>query len=265
MTILFVLLAASLILFILGFAWIMVLRGHTTRRSGAEVGVEYLEEEMARRDLRAGKGSLGRKAWFWGKGWAVEREAAFSYKELKNMWREGSYGAVLPMALVIVGMMSSIILGGVVLLLGLGNPIPGLFVIGEANFSDHGANRLGASALMQGLADGFFVIPNTLGQYIAKGKLPDVDPTCDEVREVEQGVKDFNQKLLEVNGSKTVDYFHRAMGMIMLDKCGMSRSKEGLDEAIAKIKAGGLEGLSHANDQWAPQINLGMPVLIPES
>jgi succinate dehydrogenase / fumarate reductase flavoprotein subunit len=113
--------------------------------------------------------------------------------------------------------------------------IPGLFVLGEANFSDHGANRLGASALMQGLADGFFVIPNTLGQYIAKGKHPDVDPSCDEVRKVEQGAKDFNQKLLDIKGTKTVDYFHRAMGMIMLDKCGMARSKEGLNEAIEKI------------------------------
>ncbi len=113
--------------------------------------------------------------------------------------------------------------------------MPGLFVLGEANFSDHGANRLGASALMQGLADGFFVIPNTLGQYIAKGKHPDVDPNCDEVRKVEQDAKDFNQKLLDIKGSKTVDYFHRAMGMIMLDKCGMARSKEGLNEAIEKI------------------------------
>ncbi|MCK5378175.1 MAG: fumarate reductase/succinate dehydrogenase flavoprotein subunit, partial [Acidobacteria bacterium] len=102
--------------------------------------------------------------------------------------------------------------------------------------SDHGANRLGASALMQGLADGFFVIPNTLGQYIAKGKHPDVDPNCDEVREVEQGAKDLNQKLLDIKGTKTVDYFHRAMGMIMLDKCGMARSKEGLNEAIEKIR-----------------------------
>ena len=126
-------------------------------------------------------------------------------------------------------------MGGLWVDYDLMSTIPGLFVLGEANFSDHGANRLGASALMQGLADGFFVIPNTLGQYIAKGKHPDVDPNCDEVQKVEQGAKDFNQKLLDIKGTKTVDHFHRAMGMIMLDKCGMARSKEGLTEAIEKI------------------------------
>ncbi len=126
-------------------------------------------------------------------------------------------------------------MGGLWVDYDLMSTIPGLFVLGEANFSDHGANRLGASALMQGLADGFFVIPNTLGQYIAKGKHPDVDPNCDEVQKVEQGAKDFNQKILDIKGTKTVDYFHRAMGMIMLDKCGMARSKEGLNEAIEKI------------------------------
>ncbi len=127
-------------------------------------------------------------------------------------------------------------MGGLWVDYDLMSTIPGLFVLGEANFSDHGANRLGASALMQGLADGFFVIPNTLGQYIAKGKHPDVDPSCDEVRNIEQRAKEFNQKLLDVKGTKTVDHFHRAMGMIMLDKCGMARSKEGLNEAIEKIK-----------------------------
>ncbi len=127
-------------------------------------------------------------------------------------------------------------MGGLWVDYDLMSTIPGLFVLGEANFSDHGANRLGASALMQGLADGFFVIPNTLGQYLAKGKHPDVDPTCDQVRVVEQGAKDLNQKLLDIKGTKTVDYFHRAMGMIMLDKCGMARSKEGLNEAIEKIR-----------------------------
>jgi hypothetical protein len=129
MTALIVLLAFSLGAFALGFAWTLVLRGHTTRRSGAEVGVEYLEEEMARRDFRAGKTSLGRKVWFWGKGWAVDREAAVSYKELKTMWREGSYGAVLPMALLLGGFLTSIILGGLLLIFGLDNPIPGLVVL----------------------------------------------------------------------------------------------------------------------------------------
>jgi hypothetical protein len=129
MTILIVVLAAGLSALVLGGAWILTVRGHTTKRSGAEVGVEYMEEEMARRDLRAGKGSLGRKAWFWGKGWAVDREAAVSYKELKTMWRKGSYGALLPMALLLGGFLTSIIVGGLLLVIGLDSPIPGLVVV----------------------------------------------------------------------------------------------------------------------------------------
>ena len=129
MTTLIVLLAASLGIFAVGFTWTLALRGHTTKRSGADVGVEYMEEEMARRDFRAGKTSLGRKAWFWGKGWAVNREAAVSYKELKTMWHNGSYGALLPMALVLGGFLTSFIVGGLLLLVGLDNPIPGLVVL----------------------------------------------------------------------------------------------------------------------------------------
>jgi len=129
MTVLIIVLAAGLIALAVGFAWTLALRGHTTTRSGAEVGVEYLEEEMARKDLRAGKTSLGRKAWFWGKGWAMDREAAVSYKELKTMWRNGSYGALLPMALALGGMLTSIIVGGLLLVIGLDNPIPGLVVL----------------------------------------------------------------------------------------------------------------------------------------
>jgi hypothetical protein len=129
MTALLVLLAITVVILVVGMAWTLVLRGHTTRRAGADVGVEYLEEEMARRTLRSGRTSLGRRAWFLGKGWAVEREAAFSYKELKVMWRKGSYGALLPLTFVIVGMLGSIILAGVVLLIGLSNPIPGTFVV----------------------------------------------------------------------------------------------------------------------------------------
>jgi len=141
MTTLIVLLAASLGIFAVGFVWTLVLRGHTTRRSGAEVGVEYMEEEMARRDFRAGKTSLGRKAWFWGKAWAVDREAAVSYKELKTMWRRGSYGALLPMALLLGGFLTSIIVGGLLLLIGLGNPIPGLVVLA---FGIYGAWLIGS-------------------------------------------------------------------------------------------------------------------------
>jgi hypothetical protein len=124
-----ILFAVGLVALIVGFLWTLAVRGHTTKRSGAEVGVEYLEEEMARRDFRAGKTSLGRKAWFWGKGWAVDREAAVSYEEMKSMWRKGSYGALLPMTLLLGGFLTSIIVGGFMLVIGLDNPIPGLVVL----------------------------------------------------------------------------------------------------------------------------------------
>ncbi len=114
--------------------------------------------------------------------------------------------------------------------------IPGLFALGEANFSDHGANRLGASALMQGLADGYFVIPNTLGEYIAGAKLEAVSPDQDEFTEARSEVEARTERLLSINGSRTVDEIHRELGMVMLDKCGMSRSAEGLTEAIEQIR-----------------------------
>jgi len=114
--------------------------------------------------------------------------------------------------------------------------IPGLFVLGEANFSDHGANRLGASALMQGLADGYFVIPYTLGEYLAGAKLDKVSVDDDACKQTMTDVEERTQKLLNVNGSRTVDSFHRELGLLMLDECGMSRTGEGLTEAIAKIR-----------------------------
>jgi len=141
MTVLIVLLAVGLGAFVLGFVWTLALRGHTTKRSGADVGVEYMEEEMARRDFRAGRTSLGRKVWFWGKGWAVEREAAVSYKELKTMWGKGSYGALLPMALLLGGFLTSILVGGLLLVISLGNPIPGLVVLA---FGIYGAWLIGS-------------------------------------------------------------------------------------------------------------------------
>jgi succinate dehydrogenase / fumarate reductase flavoprotein subunit len=115
--------------------------------------------------------------------------------------------------------------------------IPGLFVLGEANFSDHGANRLGASALMQGLADGYFVIPYTLGEYLANVKLDGVTADQDECGGVVDEVKDRTKKLLEINGSRSVDSLHRELGMLMLDECGMARNEKGLKEAIEKIRA----------------------------
>ncbi|MCJ7754038.1 MAG: fumarate reductase/succinate dehydrogenase flavoprotein subunit, partial [Thermoanaerobaculales bacterium] len=115
--------------------------------------------------------------------------------------------------------------------------IPGLFVLGEANFSDHGGNRLGASALMQGLADGYFVIPNTLGEYLATAKLENVGTDGEEFKSSMREVEERTRKLLSIDGNRTVDSLHRELGLLMLDKCGMSRSEKGLDEAIEKIRA----------------------------
>jgi succinate dehydrogenase / fumarate reductase flavoprotein subunit len=113
--------------------------------------------------------------------------------------------------------------------------VPGLFVIGEANFSDHGANRLGASALMQGLADGYFVLPNTLPNYLASqmGKRP--SPDAPEFLETEKDVRARIEKLLNVNGTRSLDSFHRELGLLLWDKCGMSRHENGLREALEKI------------------------------
>jgi len=119
----------------------------------------------------------------------------------------------------------------------LQSTIPGLFVLGEANFSDHGANRLGASALMQGLADGYFVIPYTLGEYLASVKLDGVSADQKECSEVINEVSDRSEKLLSINGSRSVDSLHRELGMLMLDECGMARNEKGLKEAIEKIRA----------------------------
>jgi succinate dehydrogenase / fumarate reductase flavoprotein subunit len=113
--------------------------------------------------------------------------------------------------------------------------VPGLFALGEANFSDHGANRLGASALMQGLSDGYFVIPYTLGNYIAANKLDKVDTNHVAFRQVEGEVQARIQRLLSIGGQRTVASFHRELGAIMWDFCGMSRNAAGLEEAIGRI------------------------------
>ena len=115
--------------------------------------------------------------------------------------------------------------------------IPGLFVLGEANFSDHGANRLGASALMQGLADGYFVIPYTLGEYLAQAKLDAVSADQEECKAALDDVSGRTEKLLSINGSRSVDSLHRELGMLMLDECGMARNEKGLKEAIERIRA----------------------------
>jgi succinate dehydrogenase / fumarate reductase, flavoprotein subunit len=114
--------------------------------------------------------------------------------------------------------------------------IPGLYVTGEANFSDHGANRLGASALMQGLADGYFVLPNTINDYLADGPFAEVDASHPAVIESVTAVRARIDKLLSVDGSRTVDSFHRELGRLMWDYCGMERSEEGLRKALTRIR-----------------------------
>ncbi len=114
--------------------------------------------------------------------------------------------------------------------------IPGLFVLGEANFSDHGANRLGASALMQGLSDGYFVISHTLGDYIANNSFPDVSDSNEAFAEVESESSQRIEKLLSIQGERTVLEFHRDLGKIMWDNVGMSRNREGLGSAISEIQ-----------------------------
>jgi succinate dehydrogenase / fumarate reductase flavoprotein subunit len=114
--------------------------------------------------------------------------------------------------------------------------IPGLFVIGEANFSDHGANRLGASALMQGLSDGYFVLPYTIGDYVAQAKLEKIDNNHPEVRAAETQVDCITKRFLSIKGKRTVDSFHRELGKLVWDYCGMSRNASGLEYAVGKIQ-----------------------------
>jgi succinate dehydrogenase / fumarate reductase flavoprotein subunit len=126
-------------------------------------------------------------------------------------------------------------MGGLWVDYNLMSTIPGLHVGGEANFSDHGANRLGASALMQGLADGYFVLPLTIGDYIGSNKLEPVNPNDPAVQATEQAVRDRTEKLLAIKGNRTVDSIHRELGKIMWENCGMARSAEGLRTALDLI------------------------------
>jgi succinate dehydrogenase / fumarate reductase flavoprotein subunit len=128
-------------------------------------------------------------------------------------------------------------MGGLWVDYNLMSTIPGLFVLGEANFSDHGANRLGASALMQGLADGYFIIPYTIGNYLATAKPAKVSDDAPEVKEAVANVTNITKKLLNANGTRTVDSFHRELGKIVWDECGMARSEAGLKKAIDQISS----------------------------
>jgi succinate dehydrogenase / fumarate reductase flavoprotein subunit len=128
-------------------------------------------------------------------------------------------------------------MGGLWVDYDLQSTIPGLFVIGEANFSDHGANRLGASALMQGLADGYFVLPNTIANYLASNPMPpDVDEMHPVAVQTADAVRARIQALLAINGQRTVDSFHKELGHILWEKCGMERTAEGLTEAIGQVR-----------------------------
>ena len=128
-------------------------------------------------------------------------------------------------------------MGGLWVDYNLMTTVPGLYALGEANFSEHGANRLGASALMQGLADGYFVIPYTVGDYLAQLAPTKVDENHPEFARAKEEVKQGIERLLKINGSKPVDYFHKRLGKIMWDKCGMARTEIGLKEAKADIQA----------------------------
>jgi succinate dehydrogenase / fumarate reductase flavoprotein subunit len=126
-------------------------------------------------------------------------------------------------------------MGGLWVDYNLMTTIPGLYAIGEANFSDHGANRLGASALMQGLADGYFVLPYTIGDYLASTKLEKVDETHPAAKDAEAVVAERTKRLVTNNGKRTVTSFHRELGKLLWDECGMARNEAGLKRALARI------------------------------
>ncbi len=127
-------------------------------------------------------------------------------------------------------------MGGLWVDYDLQSTIPGLFVIGEANFSDHGANRLGASALMQGLADGYFVLPNTINNYLADAPFNPIDESDPAVQAAVEAVRSRIDTLLSINGDRTVDSFHKELGGILWEYCGMERTAEGLRTAIDLIR-----------------------------
>jgi len=128
-------------------------------------------------------------------------------------------------------------MGGLWVDYNLMSNIPGLHVIGEANFSDHGANRLGASALMQGLADGYFILPYTIGDYFAREGAKNITTDREEFHQAEKEVAERMEKLLSVNGKRTVDSFHKALGEIMWEKAGMARNEAELKKALEEIPA----------------------------
>jgi succinate dehydrogenase / fumarate reductase flavoprotein subunit len=166
-----------------------------------------------------------------GKAWVEER-----YGNLFDMYKQitGEDGYETPMRIYPAPHYT---MGGLWVDYNLMSTIPGLFVLGEANFSDHGANRLGASALMQGLADGYFIIPYTIADYLASNKFTPVNKDHPSIKKIEEEVLEMTKRLLASNGTTTVDEYHRQLGKLMWDFCGMARNKKGLTELLSTIPA----------------------------
>jgi succinate dehydrogenase / fumarate reductase flavoprotein subunit len=166
-----------------------------------------------------------------GKAWVAEK-----YGNLFDMYKQitGEDGYESPMRIYPAVHYT---MGGLWVDYNLMGTIPGLFVLGEANFSDHGANRLGASALMQGLADGYFIIPYTISDYLASNKFPKLDAAAPAFKDAEASVADLTKKLIAVRGKTPVDVLHKELGKIMWEYCGMERNSAGLKKALALIPA----------------------------
>ena len=162
---------------------------------------------------------------------AIERKYGNLFQMYEKITGEDPYGTPMMIYPAVHYTM-----GGLWVDYNLMSTIDGLFVLGEANFSDHGANRLGASALMQGLADGYFVIPYTIGGYIARTSFGDVTPDTAAFKDTAREASDRFEKLLGINGKRTVDDFHRQLGQIMWDYCGMARNNQGLEKARGMIQ-----------------------------
>ena len=166
-----------------------------------------------------------------GKAW-VEEKYGNLFDMYKQITGEDGYGTPMRIYPAVHYTM-----GGLWVDYNLMSTIPGLFVLGEANFSDHGANRLGASALMQGLADGYFIIPSTIGDYLASNKFPKIEGSHPAVQKAEAGIAALTQKLMDVQGSTPVDELHKELGKILWEHCGMARNKAGLEKALKLIPA----------------------------
>jgi succinate dehydrogenase / fumarate reductase flavoprotein subunit len=162
---------------------------------------------------------------------AIERKYGNLFQMYEKITGEDPYGTPMMIYPAVHYTM-----GGLWVDYNLMSTIDGLFVLGEANFSDHGANRLGASALMQGLADGYFVIPYTIGGYIARTSFGSVTPDTAAFKDTAREASDRIEKLLSINGKRTVDDFHRQLGQIMWDYCGMARNNQGLEKARGMIQ-----------------------------